>query len=272
MRERHWDALSAELRFELRPDDQFTLRDATEGLRLHEPRTLEKVQRVCERAMKEFAIEKALDDMAASWADVMLEVISYRATGTYVIKVSDEVNTLLDDNLVLTQQFSFSPYKGPFEERIADWERKLRLVQEVLSEWLSCQRNWMYLQPIFDSEDINRQLPAEGKRFAGVDRMWRKTLDRVRAAPHVLTFCDDDELHEQWFKANAELERVQKNLADYLETKRAAFARFYFLSNDELISILSQTKDPNAVQPHLSKCFDALKKLTFGEERSHGHM
>ena len=44
MRERHWDALSAELRFELRPDDQFTLRDATEGLRLHEPRTLEKAR------------------------------------------------------------------------------------------------------------------------------------------------------------------------------------------------------------------------------------
>ena len=41
------------------------------------------------------------------------------------------MNTLLDDNIVLTQQFSFSPYKGPFEERIADWERKLRLVQEV---------------------------------------------------------------------------------------------------------------------------------------------
>ena len=134
------------------------------------------------------------------------------------------MNTLLDDHIVLTQQFSFSPYKGPFEERIADWERKLRLVQEVTSEWLGCQRNWMYLQPIFDSEDINRQLPAEGKRFSGVDRLWRKTLDRVAKTPLIISFCDDDDLLEQWVKSNAELERVQKNLADYLETKRAAFA------------------------------------------------
>ena len=111
-------------------------------------------------------------------------------------------------------------------------------------------------------EDINRQLPHEGKRFANVDRQWRKTIDKVTAAPHVLTFCDDDALLEQWVKSNAELERVQKNLADYLETKRTAFARFYFLSNDELISILSQTKDPNAVQPHLRKCFAAVQSVT----------
>ena len=52
MRDRHWDDLSKELRFELRPDDKFTLRDATEGLRLHEKATLEKVQKVTDRAMR----------------------------------------------------------------------------------------------------------------------------------------------------------------------------------------------------------------------------
>ena len=49
---------------------------------------------------------------------------------------------------------------------------RLMRVSETLDEWSKCQKAWMYLQPIFDSDDIMRQLPTEGKRFKHVDATW----------------------------------------------------------------------------------------------------
>ena len=170
-----------------------------------------------------------------------------------------------DDNIVMAQSLAFSPYKTPFVEEIEQWEKDLVMTQELLDEWIACQRLWMYLEPIFASEDIQKQLPSESKKFQAIDRNLRRFVDGVVKAPAVIDACTRggqralDVLRD----GNKVLDAVQKGLADYLETKRAGFARFYFLSNDELLEILSQTKEVTAVQPHLKKCFEGVNKLEF---------
>ena len=57
----------------------------------------------------------------------------------------------------------------------------------------------------------------------------------------------------------------EKALAEYLETKRLAFPRFYFASSNDLLDILSNGNQPLKVAKHLTKLFDSMAKLKLKE-------
>lgn len=64
-------------------------------------------------------------------------------------------------------------------------------------------------------------------------------MDTANRSPYVVKLCGSQRLLDSFLEGNKLLDAVQKGLSDYLETKRLAFARFFFLSNDELLQILS---------------------------------
>jgi len=143
------------------------------------------------------------------------------------------------------------------------WVRRLAIVADVLEPWVRVQALFIYLEAVFHSSGIAKQLPSHARRFAAATRIWSRMIARVAAQPSVLQVCCHSDtvrhgLAELW----EQLELCQVALSGYLADKRDMFPRFYFVSDTVLLELLARgSQDPAAVSRHLPALADGAAVL-----------
>ena len=85
-------------------------------------------------------------------------------------------------------------------------------------------------------------------------------MTETQREPNIKKACSATNRLQDLQTISVGLEKCQKSLNDYLDSKRNAFPRFFFISDDELLSILGSS-DPSCVQEHMIKMFDNIASL-----------
>lgn len=83
-------------------------------------------------------------------------------------------------------------------------------------------------------------------------------MDEAVKEPTIKKSCEAPNRLSDLHHINDVLEKCQKSLNDYLDSKRNAFPRFFFISDEELLSILGSS-NPLCVQEHMIK----VQRLAF---------
>uniref|UniRef100_H2YYC1 Uncharacterized protein n=1 Tax=Ciona savignyi TaxID=51511 RepID=H2YYC1_CIOSA len=160
-------------------------------------------------------------------------------------------------------------YIGYFLDQVSTWQKSLSTADSVITIWFEVQRTWSYLEAIFiGSEDIRSQLPEDSKRFEGIDIDFKELVAQMEATPNVVKATNKPGLYDKLEDLQNRLALCEKALAEYLDTKRLAFPRFYFVSSADLLDILSNGTNPVAVSRHLAKLFDNMAQLKFKPDDS----
>lgn len=111
------------------------------------------------------------------------------------------------------------------------------------------------------SSDIKEMLSNEYTRFKGIDAEFTSLMKKVSAKPNLIEIMNIPSLHKTLERLSELLANVQKALGDYLETQRSAFARFYFVGDEDLLEIIGNSKDVAIVQRHFTKMYAGITSL-----------
>lgn len=260
---RHWLRIEQILNKKLITDEQLSIQTFID-LNAFDAELSVEIMEVSSQASGEASLEVLLKKVEKLWNEFELSIINHRdAKDVFILAGLDEIQANLDESNININTIAASRHVGPIKPRVDEWLQLLQIFSDTFDEWVACQQSWMYLEVIFSAPDIQRQLPNEARMFIIVDKCWKEILRKAYKVPLALPTMTEPGLLEKFKTNNALLDNIMKCIEVYLEIKRVAFPRFYFLSNDELLEILAQTRNPHAVQPHLRKCFDSISRIEF---------
>ncbi|KAH8387117.1 hypothetical protein KR093_004852, partial [Drosophila rubida] len=267
LRARHWTEIEDLLARKFFQEKDIRINTYEEAHAFDDEANADALMQISSQATGETQLENMLKGIETMWKETELSIATHHdQKDVFILAGTEELQAVLDDANVNINTIAASKFVGPIKTRVDEWIAALDQFGKTFEAWMDCQGAWIYLEAIFASADIQRQLPHEAKMFNQVDKNFKEIVRQAKKVALALPTMSSVEVYDMLREDNRLLDLISRGLEAYLEVKRVVFPRFYFLSNDELLEILAQTRVPQAVQPHLRKCFDAIYRLEFGQK------
>lgn len=225
-----------------------------------------QIRELNERALGEDQIRRSLMDIKV-WESVTEFVLvdhnGISGERTPLIAEWGDILNKIGDFLTELQTLKDSRFAEQFSEEIAAYELKLSLLDEYMQNLNLIQRRWVYLSPIMG----RNALPSQQQRFNRIDKDFKEIMFNIETDKRATQLARRS-LKRTLKSLLSQLEICQKALNEFLEQKRNAFARFYFIGDDDLLEILGQSQDPSIIQTHLKKLFAGIDNVEFDSDNA----
>jgi len=260
MRGRHWSQLMNLCGKSVEVSEDILLRDMW-NMELH--KFPDAVEDTADQAKQEAKMEITLNKLKECWGVVEFGFDPHKTGDMMLMKIKDEDFEMLEEHQLGVQNMFASRFLSTFETEVVFWQKTLANISEVSTVLSEVQRSWSFLENLFiHSEEVKKELPDESERFVTIDMEVKELLKKGESVRIAKDFCNEEGMFQRFEKCQTNLTMCEKALNDFMDGKRRAFPRFYFMSSADLLDVLSNGNQPVKVVPQFSKFFNAINSYS----------
>ncbi|XP_039203890.1 dynein heavy chain domain-containing protein 1 isoform X2 [Crotalus tigris] len=201
-----------------------------------------------------------------------LEYIS-KDSGTYVLSDTTELKAAVEHSILTLQNMILSPFSSDILEEAKSWVSTLRTFESLLYAWVSFQQKWVFLNIVLYEMNITLPSAELDSRFQRLDAHFREVMRLTCNDPLVLSSIQlgpgssrdsrfiGATLQAAFLEGSADLQGLIRALDYVLEATRMGFPRLFFLSNEELVAMLSTANETADAPAWSQRCFPGVCQL-----------
>lgn len=229
----------------------------------------EKIAAITSTSQGESQLEMEFQVINNEWKTKEIPLLEGQVKGEDQLLLGDttELFQEIADTQIKLQNMLNIPFVQGIKENILTLSSTLETIAQILESWKGFQLNWQILSVIFSNEDISTVLPQSHNKFMMVKRRWINIVRHANANPTLHHICSYPTLLDLLHENNNSLTQILLSLEKYLDYKRGNFPRLFFLSNDEVLRMIS-TNDFSIVCQVVVKLFMNIKSIDFQSQDS----
>ncbi|CRG98628.1 dynein heavy chain, putative [Plasmodium relictum] len=229
-------------------------------LKLNINNKITSIINICEKANKENAIEKFLCKIKNNFSKIEFHMKQEENNKIFIISNINEILTKIEENLVLNQNLMIINIYEIYHSDIINNQNLMISANNIINTLKKSQNLFLYLSRIFILTDISKQLINESKKYKLINNNFLNMYKLIEEDKKLEKFCSRKDTKEKLVELYNNLNLLLKSINEYLDLKREIFNRFYFLSTDDLINLISSNIN-DQINAYLFKIFNSIYKL-----------
>jgi len=121
---------------------EFTLKSLIE---LDVNQFAEDIQGISTAASQEFRLRSDLKAELDRWNTIYFNIEHEDACDSLILKDVDEIYQVVDESLANINQILGNRFVKPLRPEAEKFKREIITLNDILDEWVLCQKNWRYL-------------------------------------------------------------------------------------------------------------------------------